>query len=203
MPRTWCGKARTPCSSMSRLPDASQVIVEKLERVKAVYVRCNRDNVLTTMLTAFHRLVLTRKADGTAPGGIFFITGEPGAGKSTAITEMLRNHPIMQPEQHSFGTATPYVSVSMKGVTTVHLLARRIMRAAGYPIRKSERGDIWDTLSDWLRARRIHLVHIDETQHLMRKTEKDTDRKSLADALKGAMEDPTWPVSFIVSVSRW
>ena len=112
---------------------------------------------------------------------------------------MLRRHPVLQPETFSFGTAVPYVSISMKGATTLHLLARRIMTAAGYPIKKSVQSEIWDELSDWLKLRNIHLVHIDETQHLMRKTEKDAERKGLADALKGAMNHVPWPVSFILS----
>ena len=70
---------------IAKMPDRSQRTIERLERVRAVYVACGRDKLLDQMLTEFHELILTEEADGTAPGGVFFITGESGAGKTSAI----------------------------------------------------------------------------------------------------------------------
>lgn len=184
---------------IEKMPASSQNMIERLEPVRAVYVESGRDALLSRMLTTFHEVILTEEGDGTAPGGVFFITGEPGAGKTWAVRAMLRRHPVLQPETFSFGTTAPFVSISLKGAATLNQLGQKIMDAAGYPIKKSSQSEIWGELCDWLKLRNIHLVHIDETQHLMRKTEKDAERRGLADALKGAMNHVPWPISFVLS----
>jgi hypothetical protein len=95
----------------------------------------------------------------------------------------------------------PIVSVSLKGNCTLGILGEEILRAAGYPIAdgSTKPSQLWNSLSRRLGHRKVYIVHIDETQHLIKNTEKASDRKALANALKGVMNDDYWPVSFIVS----
>lgn len=54
-------------------------------------------------------------------------------------------------------------------------------------------------LPSQLHLRKVLVVHIDETQHMLKHTAKDQDRKELAKSLKGAINYKPWPVSFILS----
>jgi len=186
-------------SLVRRMSPQSQQRVEILSKVREVYVKCGRDRLLDQMLDSFLELVTSAPSDGFAPGGVFFITGESGAGKSWATRAMLKRHPALQPEEASYGQIIPWVSVSLRGVSTLNLLGHNILKHAGYPIKETVRSVVWNDLAEILSTRRVFLVHIDETQHLVRSTEKDHDRKELSDALKGAMNYERWPISFILS----
>jgi len=75
-----------------------------------------------------------------------------------------------------------------------------ILREAGYPIRqKIEQGELWDMLPEQLHMKKVLIIHIDETQHMLRHTESDQERKNLAKAFKGVMNYKAWPISFIMS----
>ena len=185
----------------ARMPEPNRRAIAILERVKGVYVRCRRDAVLAEDLNHFLALIVARKDGRRDDGRIFFVTGESGAGKSRAVEQMIRGNDALAPQRHSFGPSSPIVSVSLSGPMTLRILGQRILREAGYPIRqnKLERGDLWDRLPDILHHRHVLIVHIDETQHMIKETPTDRERKDLADALKGAMNNPEWPVSFIMS----
>jgi len=185
---------------VARLPERSRRAVSILERVKGVYVRCRRDDILAEALNSFLVQIIARKDGARDDGRIFFITGESGAGKTRAVAEMIRGNAALAPRRHSFGPSSPIVSVSLSGPSTLKILGQRILREAGYPMRQSvEQGELWDRLPDYLHHRHVLVVHIDETQHMLKQTETDHERKNLAKALKGVMNNREWPVSFIMS----
>jgi hypothetical protein len=184
-----------------RLPEASRSVVERLEAVKSVYVECGRDDLLDDHLKTFVEFMLAKRSGRRDDGRIFFVTEESGAGKTKAVERMLSRHPSLQPIQASFGLVDPVVSVSLAGPTTLRLVGEQIMRAArGFATtKKTQQGEIWNALPLELRHRKVLLVHIDEPQHLLKDTETNLDRKDLAKALKGVMNYPDWPVSFVLS----
>lgn len=134
-----------------------------------------------------------------APGGSLFVTGASGAGKSLSIRRLLNQHPALQPLERSYGHVRPWVSVSLKGVTTLAVAAKTIIKASGYEIKDTRQSEAWSDLAEILADRGVMLIHLDETQHLARVTGKNQSMKDLADALKGAMNHADWPVSFILS----
>jgi hypothetical protein len=183
-----------------RLSPESQQTVATLERVKAVYVECGRDKALRKSFDYFLENYLANRDGRRDEADVFFVTGESGAGKSAAIARLLRETPALEPMSASFGKVSPYVSVKLKGFTLPRIAARNIISAAGYPIRKETgRGDIWDIMAPRLKTRRTFLVHIDETQHLIKESASETEKKNLADAIKGVSIDKEWPVAFILS----
>jgi hypothetical protein len=188
--------------TIAKLPTNSQRTIERLKRVKAKYIPCGRDDYLAVGFDSFLVEILTPNENGVRDEGrIFFITGESGAGKTRAVKYMLANVEAVQPEQTAYGLIKRVISVSLKGNCTLGILGEEILRRAGYPVEDGsiKPSQLWNSLSRRLGQRGVLIVHIDETQHLIKNTEKASDRKALANALKGVMNDDYWPVSFVVS----
>lgn len=171
-----------------------------LSLVKSVYVECGRDRRLAGALNDFLTSTLSI-ADGRRDSGrVLFVTGESGAGKSRAVERMLENNPLLKPYETDFGAIRPMISVSLDGPCTLKVLGRKILKAAGYPLRQEiEQGRLWEMLPEQLRQRRVLLVWIDETQHMLRHTKTDRERINVAKAVKGVMNNAAWPVSFVMS----
>lgn len=185
---------------IAKLPASSRDTVERLKLVKAHYVTSGRDAALREKFDLFLENMFSMDGPQCDEGRIFFITGRSGAGKSRAIRHMIENTPALEPEETPYGLVKPFISVSLRGLCTMGVLGERILRAAGYPILQTlAPSQLWGSMSERLGHRHVLLVHIDETQHLIRSTPKASERRLLAEALKGVMNDKDWPVSFIVS----
>lgn len=185
---------------LGRLPESDRRIVERLEAVKTVYVECGRDKALRQAFDTFLRNHIARRGGKPDEAEVFFLTGESGAGKSAAVQRLLASHEMMQPITGSFGTISPYVSIKLRGFTIPRIAGRAIITEAGYPIRNdTQRGEIWDVMAARLKGRGVMLVHIDETQHLIKKNASQSDREALSDAIKGVTIDRDWPVAFLLS----
>lgn len=184
-----------------RLPGSSQRELELLEAVKSVYVPCKRDKVLASLLDAFVISMLARKDGKRDDGRVFFITGESGAGKTRCIDQMLANCQALQPIATSYGLQRSVISTSLSGgAATLKMVGHQIVKAAGYSLKTTtEQSALWNRLPEILHQKRVLLVHIDETQHVLRRTETDHERKTLAKAIKGLTNYSAWPVSFILS----
>lgn len=187
-------------SIKAKLSPERQVAVDTLSKVKSVYVTCGRDRLLADQFGRFFELMLATRGEQRDDGRAFFVTGESGAGKSRAVAHLLQNFSPLAPQHKSFGTIKPVVTVSLRGPCTLAMLGRRILKVAGYPVRQDmEQGKLWDMLPEQLHHRKVLVVHLDETQHMIRQTEKDSERKDLAKAFKSVMNYEPWPVSFIMS----
>jgi len=188
-------------SIAGRLSERQQREIELVEAVKAVYVACGRDKVLDDMLATFVVSMLAKKNGRRDDGRIFFITGESGAGKTAAIARALSRSDALQPQLRSFGLVKPVISVSLSGgAVTLKAVGHQIAEAAGYPVKETVgQNDMWKRLPDILHQRRVLLVHIDETQHVLKRTETDQERKNLAKAIKGLSNFEAWPINFILS----
>lgn len=183
-----------------RMPEKSRNAIEALRRVKSVYVPCGRDKALRVGFDRFLERFMAGRNTVRDEADIYFLVGESGAGKSAAIGRLLREHPSLQTQETSYGPVTPYVSIKLKGYTLPRLVAGQIVRAAGYGrVDAGKQGELWDGLGEALRGQFVFLVHIDEAQHLMKKTATKRERQELANALKGASIDMNWPVAFILS----
>jgi hypothetical protein len=184
----------------SKLPKNEHDNLNRLEKAKNHYVVLGWDIYLENQLRRLLKHILTEKDGRRDDGRLLFVTGESGVGKTESIRHLLANAEILRPQQKSYGFVRPVVSVSLKGPGTLKTLGRNILEAAGYPVSsRVAQGDVWDMLPDQLCRRGVLLVHIDETQHMLKQTEADHERKNLAKALKGLMNDANWPLSFILS----
>ncbi|KQP68377.1 ATP-binding protein [Methylobacterium sp. Leaf112] len=183
----------------AKMPARDLAIMERLDILETVYVECGRDKVLLETFGNFMRKYLTRKAQRRKHSNVFFVTGPSGAGKTEAVERLLREYPALQPERKSYGLVRRYVSISLQGYVIPRILAENIMVEAGHPIAKAGRGDAWNQLSGALMKRGVSLVHIDETQHIVKDKGREGENEELANAIKGAANSPTWPIAFVLS----
>ncbi|SFM31116.1 ATP-binding protein [Methylobacterium pseudosasicola] len=183
----------------AKMPARDQEIMRRLDALEEVYVECGRDKVLSEAFATFMRKYLTRKLQRRKHANVFFLTGPSGAGKTEAVERLLRQHPALQPEQTSYGIRKRYVSISLKGYVLPRIIAENIMTAAGHPVGKTGRGDAWNHVTDALMRRGVSLVHIDETQHIVKDKGKEGENEELANAIKGISNSPTWPIAFVLS----
>ncbi|RFC62743.1 ATP-binding protein [Fulvimarina endophytica] len=185
---------------VSGLGEDAVRIVGSLERVKDVYVACGRDNLLKAKFDKFLHLVASRRDGRRDDGRCFFLTGESGAGKTALARHLLAQYPNLQPRVQPWGKTCPVVSVTLKGPVIMKTLGHNILRGTGYPlVQDLEENKVWDMLPEQLHLRKVMLVHIDEPQHLLTETPTGKERKKVAKAFKGVMNDPTWPVSFLLT----
>ena len=169
-----------------------------LDRVNDVYVRSPRDNVLNNRFTKFLTYVTAKQRHGRiGKGNAFFITGESGAGKSDIVEHLLMEHPVLQPVTHRSKLIRPWIRVALQGPATLRVLGAEILSAVQYHVKSTLReAEVWRILPNQLKEARVFLIHIDETQHLM---SKGADTEAVASAIKGVMNNTSWPVSFVLS----
>lgn len=187
-------------SLVQDMSDAQSSLAQRIENVKNTHIRTGRDKYLANLFDQFFLHGMTGKAGCHEDGRVLFITGESGVGKSHAIRHMLKTRPSLRPRETPIGAMRPAISVTLQGTETLKTLGVDILTAAGYPLERTKRqGELWSILPNQLKLRGVVLVHIDETQHMLRQTEKDRHRRDLANTVKGVMNDPNWPINFILS----
>lgn len=182
----------------SRMSSDHRAAADVLDRLNAVWVDSTRDSILERSFDRFLAYVTAEQRHGRrGKGNAFFISGQSGAGKTDIVENLLKKHPVMQPSAVGTTLARPYIRVSLQGPATLGVLGREMLGACGYSVKLTmKENNIWELLPGQLRAARILLVHIDETQHLM---SKGADTEKVASALKGLMNNVAWPVSFILA----
>ncbi|MBS3652080.1 ATP-binding protein [Pseudaminobacter sp. 19-2017] len=184
----------------SRLTDKEKCVKETLERAKSVYVPCGRDRVAKMIVSHFVTMMLAKRAGRRDDGRVLFVTGESGAGKTTLVDRLLSETTALAPVQTSYGIINPVISLTLMGPSTLKFLGLNMLQQAGYKItRKYEQGEVWDILPEQLHLRKVLVVHLDETQHILKLTESDRERDAVRKALKGVMNYKPWPVSFFMS----
>lgn len=184
----------------ARLSPAEHRVKTTLERVKQVYVTSGRDKVASDQLSGFVTNMLSMRGQRRDDGRMFFVTGDSGAGKTSLVRRMLERNAVLQPMQTPFGQVSPLISITLMGPVTLRFLGLNILRQAGYAItRKLEQGEVWDLLPSQLHQRKVLLIHIDETQHILKLAASDRERDSVTKALKGVTNYEAWPVSFVMS----
>lgn len=187
-------------SIITKLPAKSRETIDIISKVKSTYITSGRDSVLKEQFDDFLVKMLARSSGQRDDGRAFFVTGASGAGKTHSVAHLLANNDLLQPQIKSFGTIKPVISVALQGPSTLKILGRSILRQAGYEfVQNMEQGEIWDMLPAQLHHRKVLIIHVDETQHMLKQTKTDTERANLAKAFKGVMNYKPWPVSFIMS----
>lgn len=186
--------------TVSRMSPDSQRVIAALEEVKRVYVTCGRDELADKSFKAFMEEILALRNGVRDEGRFFFVTGESGAGKTHFVKRMLAQRSELASEYLPYGTLDPVAPVLLQGPISIKVLGQDILEGAGYVLER-DIGEkmLWRTLPRQLHHRHVLLIHIDETQHMVRLTESDHDRKELAKAIKSLTANLGWPISFVVS----
>ena len=181
-----------------RTSPEQQQAMSVLDRVNQKYVESGRDKVVRKVFDEFLTYTMAKQPNGRiGKGGALYITGESGAGKSYLAEHLLATHPVLEPVSTAFGFKRPFISISLEGPATLANLGNEILQKSGYTARrKIARGDVWAMLPKELASGSIFLVHIDETQHLLA---NKSERQGLVKSLKGLMNDPEWPMRFLLT----
>ncbi|SMQ85287.1 AAA domain-containing protein [Devosia lucknowensis] len=181
-----------------RLPEKHKRASDIISKVNQVYVETGRDTALAESFSKFVVWVTAEQNHGfVGKGDAFYVTGESGAGKTDMVEHLIAHHATLAPLITPIGTLSPCISISLQGPATLSVLALRIAAAAGFPLSdKLREGRLWDKLPATLKRAGVMFIHIDEFQHLFH---AGCDAEGLVKYIKGLMNNPPWPVSFIIS----
>jgi hypothetical protein len=122
------------------------------------------------VFTTGRRLVLLNRHQVSARRGLI-ITGAAGTGKTTAITQLGRNHELLLRQRlgrQATAGRMPVVYVTVPPATTPKMLAAEFARFAGVPTdsRRQNQADITNAVCDVLARLRTDLVLVDEIHNL-------------------------------------
>jgi hypothetical protein len=176
-----------------------------MERVKSRYLRTGRDKDLAGL---FQELLdeLTLRADPNLPagpgnrreGGVLVVTGESGAGKTTALKRLVSRHPAFPgygvPRS---GCAAVYVRVPSR--CGYKALGRVTLRALGYPLASDPPAHIvWEKVYERIEELGKLVLHFDEMHNVTQTADAD-DIVDTRNMVKTMAVSPTWPVLLIIS----
>jgi hypothetical protein len=115
------------------------------------------------------RLVLLNRHQISARRGLI-VTGAAGTGKTTAVTQLGRNHELLLRHRLGHQAAAgrmPVVYVTVPPAATPKMLASEFARFAGVPVRHGQnQADITNSVCDVLARLRVDLVLVDEIHNL-------------------------------------
>jgi len=131
------------------------------------------------VFAAGRRLVLLNRHQVSARRGLI-ITGAAGTGKTTAITQLGRNHELLLRNrlgQQAMAGRMPAVYVTVPPAATPKMLAAEFARFAGVPVssRQQNQADITNAVCDVLARLRTDLVLVDEIHNLNLATRAGAD----------------------------
>jgi len=124
------------------------------------------------------RLVLLNRHQISARRGLI-VTGAAGTGKTTAVTQLGRNHELLL--RHRLGHQVvagrmPVVYVTVPPAATPKMLASEFARFAGVPVHsRQNQADITNAVCDVLARLRADLVLVDEIHNLNLATRAGAD----------------------------
>ena len=173
------------------MDEAGRRRIEIMNKAKK-YLKTARDNELEWELISLVEASLSSSDGGESEGRALMVIGEAGVGKSRA----LRRAFDMRGELRSAEDSSPLVRIIAPSPCTLKQLGRELLKGLGYPIEQDLKEHlVWEKVRSKLRLRRVRLVWIDEMHHAMRGTEV----QKLRDTVKNVMQQPEWPVSFVLS----
>ena len=180
-------------------------IIETIEKLKARYVRSERDDAINDQIQRLIDNACLRKdprlphsGDNRCPGVGFMLTGESGAGKTTSLLRAFRDHPAF-PGYGVTNSLCPLVSVVAPSPFNLKQLGVSILNALGYPTDRDMRENVvWQRVRAQIRLQGILFLHIDDCQDVLREADVKEIRK-IRNTLKGLMTSFNWPLQLILS----
>lgn len=180
-------------------------IIETIEKLKASYVRSERDDAINDQIQRLIDNACLRKdprlphsGDNRCPGVGFMLTGELGAGKTTSLLRAFRDHPAF-PGYGVTKSLCPLVSVVAPSPFNLKQLGVSILNALGYATDRDMRENVvWQRVRAQIRLQGILFLHIDDCQDVLRQANPD-DIVEVRNTLKGLMTSFDWPLQLILS----
>ncbi|MFK0204762.1 TniB family NTP-binding protein [Agrobacterium sp. NPDC090283] len=187
---------------LARLRPEAAKRAKKRGGLYSAYIKSDRH---TRIERAVSKIVENAAASAEGTSGrrrALFVIGESGSGKSTALQNTLLARPELQPYQNEDGEwIFPLVHFDMPKPLKVRLFARKIIEAAGYPLIHSDRMpeyELFELAKRVLKERSVLILFIDEAQHALKETDKETIR-NLADIIKSLLQIDDWPLHLVLA----
>lgn len=184
----------------STMEPAKVTLSDQLARINGRYIGTGRDDELCDHIDDL--IVNAASAFEGEPGKrrALFVIGDSGSGKSTAIQHAIAARPEFAPYRDSDNQwIRPMVSFDAPGSLTLKVLATRLLKEIGYPVRaKLGEGEAWDLLQEQLAFRKVLFLHIDEMQHAVTSNNNATI-EHLSNTVKSLLQIPDWPLHIIMS----
>ncbi|POR42178.1 ATP-binding protein [Methylobacterium sp. V23] len=180
-----------------------------MEDVRHAYVRTARDTLLREHFECLvEDLVERRERDhpetseqraARLEGNIMVVTGDSGAGKSTAMRKLFSDSPYA-PGYGIVGARCPVLTVRVPSPCSVGELGRSVLRATGYEIKRARLSgpEIWGIVRGRLQALGILVLHLDEGQDAPL-TIDIVERVKLRNLWKSLLVDEIHPIGLIIS----
>lgn len=133
---------------------------------------------ITQVYATGRRLVLLNRHQISARRGLI-VTGAAGTGKTTAVTQLGRNHELLLRHRLGHQAVTgpmPVVYVTVPPAATPKMLASEFARFAGVPVHRGQnQADITNSVCDVLARLGVDLVLVDEIHNLNLATRAGAD----------------------------
>lgn len=156
------------------------------------YLQTARDKELEWELLSLIDAPFSLHKGVKSEGRALMVIGEPGVGKSWSLRRAFDMRDELRPVEDS----SPLVRFIAPSPCTLKQLGRELLTALGYPIEQDIKEHlVWERVRNKLRLRRARVIWIDDMNHAMRGTEV----QKLRDTIKNVMQQPEWPVSFVLS----
>lgn len=184
----------------SAMPDGSRERAKRLAKLHSKHVSTPRDDALATEIEMLIQNAAGSQDSVRRDGSALVVIGDSGAGKTTLLKRIIADRPEFAPYEDRYGISTsPLISVVAPSPCTLKQLGREVLRALGYPLsREIKEHMVWELVRQQIRIRKVMFIHIDEMQHAVN-TLNDNEQQKLSDTIKNVMQQPDWPVSFILS----
>jgi hypothetical protein len=165
------------------------------------YVKTEAD---ATVMSDFSKLLVNRaqamrtwKPDSKMG---FIVTAESGAGKTTMLRRLFREHPALQARIEIAGQeAAPVIEHRLESPLTLKSLGEQTSEALGYLVKRDHaKAAIWTSVKQRLEALKVQVLWFDEAQDIF-KSANSKDIADITSTLKGLMNHSGWPVVLVLS----
>lgn len=190
------GLAGSPGAGSAGDLDAKQHrILEIMNRVRAAYYKTKNDEQLEVHLRRIERGI----KDGSEPGHILMISGEPGAGKSTIVKRGLKLLTTLHEYDDEYGEKMrPSLYVRAPMACSMVDLNREILELLGYEGNVTgSPTSVGHKTRRTLRNFGTKLVVIDDFQHVF-DAPKKMEPRIILHTLKNSLQDVMWPLHFVL-----
>lgn len=183
------------CDTVALLHEAATSGKEfmTMESIRAKFLPTQRDEFLATAMQALIANAVQRENVERPPsfenrgrGSGLALIGPTGVGKSRSLERFFDKHPVLRGYADPT-SRSPLISVAVPSPCTSMQLARALLRATGYGIKRDLAAHLlWELVFDRLHSMKKFIVHFDEMQHVVHNMPA-RDLQQMADVLKNAM----------------
>lgn len=166
--------------------------------VRQTHIASPMDEDLNDALGYFAENITDFNDGAPSPRRGYFLVGQAGTGKSTAVRHAFSRFANFQPYVNEHGeTVRGAISVKLPKKATTHHIVIAVLKAMGLPHEGTEK-DLTDELLNQLMQRQVKVLHLDELQHTIRSNTRAAF-EAAQDFIKQLIDRDDWPLHVLLS----